>query len=82
MLNRLFSTPQQHRRYALTVSLGLAAYLSLGFIAVKWLFLGEVVWPSIAALALLLGAAAIFAFIHVASMRQLDSVPKRPDAQA
>lgn len=82
MLNRLFSTPQRHWRYALTVSLGLAAYLSLGFIAVKWLFLGEVVWPSIAMLALLLAAAAGFACLHVTSMQQLDAGPKRPGPQA
>ena len=81
MLKRLFSTHQRHRRYAIAVSLGLAAYLSVGFVVVKWLFLGDVLRPSVGTLAVLLAGTAVFACIHIASMQQLDAVPKQPDAQ-
>lgn len=77
MLATVFSRPGRYQRYAAILSAWLLVYLLGGFLAAKWLFTGTPVLPSpLTAIGLALGAA-VFALIHMRSMRRLDSV--RPD---
>jgi hypothetical protein len=78
MLDRLFSTHNQHRTYAVVIAISLAVYLVAGFALVKWLFLGQVVLPTLVTGALILAATGLFASVHIASMKQLDRVSRRP----
>jgi hypothetical protein len=77
MLQYLFSSHQRHSRYAVAISLGCLTLLLGGYIAVKWLFLGEFLLPSLGAFALIIAATILFARLHIASMKGLDAVPKR-----
>lgn len=77
MIERFFSTPQRHRTYAIALAIGLALYLVVGFVAVKWIFLGESHVPSFGTCVLILVAPVIFASVHIASMKQLDRVSPR-----
>lgn len=81
MLDRLFSSPQRHKRYAIAVSVSIASYLFAGFLAVKWLFLGEAIIPSVGTIILIMFGTGVFAAIHNASMRQLDQPSQRPESR-
>lgn len=76
MLKRLFSTRLRYRNYATYTAMILAVYLVGGFIAVKWLFIGVAILPSIGiSLFIIIGTLA-FAAMHIASMKQLDRIRK------
>ena len=77
MLKRLLSIHGKPHRYAGVLATGLAAYLTLGFVAAKWIFIGEVQLPSFLHSMLIIGGTALFALIHISSMRKLDSVKRK-----
>ncbi|MEM9570226.1 MAG: hypothetical protein AAF996_02100 [Pseudomonadota bacterium] len=72
MLKRLFSTRSRYRNYAACTALILAVYLVGGFIALKWLFIGAAILPSISISLLIIIGAIAFAAMHITSMKQLD----------
>lgn len=79
MLKRFFSTRGRYRLYAIGVAVGLAIYLIGGFVLSKALWSETPFTPSLYELAGLFGCTALFAAIHISSMRDLDKpVPPRP----
>lgn len=73
MLKRLFSTHGRYQLYSISVAIGLAVYLLGGFLLAKMVFAAEPFVPSALQIVGVVLCACLFAVIHKASMKDLDS---------